>query len=273
MAEEEVDNSIPFLDIKVIRMGEVLRTDWYNKPSSSGRYLHYRSCHPQNMKLNLVTQMKTRVLRLTHPTFHSQCIFKLQRLFIMNGYPIKLLNKLLCNTSSSPPVEVTLPSNTDALRDRTDIVYATIPYIPVLSNKISMIFKDYKHIKIVKTMKHSLFKLVFSRLKDKEKEEYESGVVYSIPCSSCERTYIGQTSRWIKDRITSHKSDARRNLRTCALAIHANNNDHVIDYSNTKLLFKEPHYHKRLFLEMLSIAVTDNTINTKQDTNNLNNII
>ncbi|XP_045463736.1 uncharacterized protein LOC123673296 [Harmonia axyridis] len=34
-AEEEVDNSIPFLDIRVIRMGEVLRTDWYNKPSSS----------------------------------------------------------------------------------------------------------------------------------------------------------------------------------------------------------------------------------------------
>ncbi|XP_045460984.1 uncharacterized protein LOC123671279 [Harmonia axyridis] len=129
-AEEEVDNSIPFLDIRVIRMGEVLRTDWYNKPSSSGRYLHYRSCHPQNMKLNLVTQMKTRVLRLTHPTFHSQCIVKLKKLFVMNGYPIKLLNKLLCNTSSSPPVEVTMSLNTDAMIDRADIVYATIPYIP-----------------------------------------------------------------------------------------------------------------------------------------------
>ncbi|XP_045482183.1 uncharacterized protein LOC123686213 [Harmonia axyridis] len=132
-AEEEVDNSIPFLDIRVIRMEEVLRTDWYNKPSSSGRYLHYRSCHPQNMKLNLVTQMKTRVLRLTHPTFHSQCIVKLKKLFVMNGYPIKLLNKLLCNTSSSPPVEVTMSLNTDAMIDRADIVYATIPYIPELS--------------------------------------------------------------------------------------------------------------------------------------------
>ncbi|XP_045463737.1 uncharacterized protein LOC123673297 [Harmonia axyridis] len=157
-AEEEVDNPIPFLDIRVIRMGEVLRTDWYNKPSSSGRYLHYRSCHPQNMKLNLVTQMKTRVLRLTHPTFHSQCIVKLKKLFVMNGYPIKLLNKLLCNTSSSPPVEVTMSLNTDAMIDRADIVYATIPYIPVLSNKISLIFKDYKNIMIVKTMKHPLFK-------------------------------------------------------------------------------------------------------------------
>ncbi|XP_044760226.1 uncharacterized protein LOC123317682 [Coccinella septempunctata] len=44
--EEENENSVPFLDTRVIRAPDnTLRLKWYRKPTSSGRYIHYRSNH------------------------------------------------------------------------------------------------------------------------------------------------------------------------------------------------------------------------------------
>lgn len=270
-AEEEHENSLPFLDMKIKRTDGKLITEWYRKPNSSGRYLHYMSSHPYNMKINLIIGLKDRITKLTHPTHLTESIQDLRNLLLANGYPSRLLNKILYNMAPSP--QITNPTTrVIPEQELVNTAYATLPYLPGLSNKISLLFQDHKNIKIIKTMKHTLNTLVFSRLKDKEKKEYQSKVVYSIPCRNCEKTYIGQTSNWIQTRITSHKSDTRRNMKNCSLAIHCNTNDHIMNYSDTKILHRESNYNKRLFLEMMSINATENTINSKQDTNHLNNI-
>lgn len=115
------------------------------------------------------------------------------------------------------------------------LTFASIPYLPGLTNKITSIFQDQRYIRVIKSMRHTFNTLVFSRLKDKEKSEYESKVVYSIPCEGCDRTYIGQTSNWIKTRITSHRSDARRDMKICSLTVHCNTNDHSMNYDGLKI--------------------------------------
>jgi hypothetical protein len=48
--EIENNNVINFLDTTVIRNDERLITNWYRKPTFSGRYINYFSNHPQNYK-------------------------------------------------------------------------------------------------------------------------------------------------------------------------------------------------------------------------------
>uniref|UniRef100_A0A6P7GTP3 Uncharacterized protein LOC114346298 n=1 Tax=Diabrotica virgifera virgifera TaxID=50390 RepID=A0A6P7GTP3_DIAVI len=115
-------------------------------------------------------------------------------------------------------------------------------------------------------------KSVFSKLKDKTLKDNMSNIVYSIPCTNCNLQYIGHSSRRLKDRITSHKSDARRYPDRCSLSMHVHENDHQMNYTDAKVLAVENNYFKRLFLEMAFISETDLTINKKSDISHLSEI-
>ena len=53
--EKESDNSVPFLDTRLIRTNtNRIILDWYIKPSSSGRYLKYFSYRTEKTKINLI---------------------------------------------------------------------------------------------------------------------------------------------------------------------------------------------------------------------------
>jgi hypothetical protein len=53
--ETEIDNFIPFLDLKVIRnVDGTITTDWYHKATWSGRYMDFNSWLPISYKRNTV---------------------------------------------------------------------------------------------------------------------------------------------------------------------------------------------------------------------------
>ncbi|XP_050506276.1 uncharacterized protein LOC126884398 [Diabrotica virgifera virgifera] len=63
---EDNEQSVPFLDTKLIRTNNNnILVDWYRKPTASGRYLHYLSYHKHSMKINLLKQMKARVMKIS----------------------------------------------------------------------------------------------------------------------------------------------------------------------------------------------------------------
>lgn len=90
-----------------------------------------------------------------------------------------------------------------------------------------------------------------------------SNVVYKIKCNTCGAYYVGQTKQRLRDRVTQHKSDIRVKPKACALANHVATLDHIIDFNNAEVLYRESNYTKRLFLETLAIQLTQNTINSK----------
>src|SRR3978361_1736395 len=96
--EKETNNSVPFLDTRVIRNNNTLLLDWYIKPTSSGRYLNYHSSHSEKMKINLVLGLKNRIYRISHRTLYHKNIKLLYNILIKNAYPPRLLTKLLYNT-------------------------------------------------------------------------------------------------------------------------------------------------------------------------------
>ncbi|XP_030752332.1 uncharacterized protein LOC115879578 [Sitophilus oryzae] len=65
--ECEKENSVPFLDTRLIRQddGEII-LDWYQKPTASGRYLNFFSNHPTSQKYNTIRAIKNRVSYISH---------------------------------------------------------------------------------------------------------------------------------------------------------------------------------------------------------------
>ncbi|KAJ8976939.1 hypothetical protein NQ317_012224 [Molorchus minor] len=104
---------------------------------------------------------------------------------------------------------------------------------------------------------------------DKDNIFNSSNMIYCMTCLDCDKKYIGQTCRKLKDRITAHKSDIRNNKQSCTLARHVVDHNHSIDYENVKILDTENNLHKRLFLEMAHIFKEDNTMNARTDIESL----
>ena len=110
-----------------------------------------------------------------------------------------------------------------------------IPYVSGLSEDIRRICRCFD-IRVVFRSGPTL-RSQLTKLKDKLPIETRSGVVYRIPCSSCDRSYIGETIRRLGDRVKEHKKACVRcETVVSAIAEHAWNEGHPIAWENTKVI-------------------------------------
>lgn len=269
---EDENNSVPFLDTKVCRINNIIKLDWYQKETNSNKFIHFKSEHPINMKINCIKEMKNRIQRICHPDMVDANIKKLHEIFRQNSYPKQMLDKLMYETdrvsiteSRRKPEQIE-----NIVQDDPVIKYGSLPNIGNLTSKIKNCFKDEK-VKI-STYNTKTIKMLYSKLKDTTPNPLKSNVVYKIKCSECDGTYVGQTSQWLKSRLTLHKSDIRTMNPRCALAVHSMKKDHKIDFENTEVLCTEGKYNKRLIQEMINIRNQENPINKKTDVQRLSNV-
>ncbi|XP_037821221.1 uncharacterized protein LOC119610166 [Lucilia sericata] len=59
--EKEIDNRLPYLDSIIIRRGNMIKLDWYQKPMASGRLINFYSKHPKRIIMNTATNFITRI--------------------------------------------------------------------------------------------------------------------------------------------------------------------------------------------------------------------
>ncbi|XP_044751864.1 uncharacterized protein LOC123311820 [Coccinella septempunctata] len=269
--ERESNRSVPFLDTKLIRQEDnTIKLDWYQKPSSSGRYINASSYHNIKIKVNTILGLKKRIEDITHPTLTKGALGRLFQLMKDNGYSNQLLKKLLYSTTRPPEPTLTAENggNDDDIQDR--ITFAKLPYIKELTFELTKLFKKYMNIKVARYTLVAT-KSFFSNTKEKLKNSFKRNVVYQIKCKHCPQVYIGQTSQALAKRISLHKSDSTIRPDRCALGQHIRNTGHNADFDNVMVLEQEDNYNKRLFLEMCHIQ-QNNTMNTKSDTSNLSSI-
>ena len=287
--EMEQNNSVPFLDMLVIRTHDnVLKTKWYRKPYCSNRFISYFSYHPIKTKINLILGMKNRAVKLTHPSFRKEALELLRVISLDNSYPVSLINKLLFSTQyeisenivERIPQQLTLSTQGagvsgrsvthETINNRSFIRYFSLPHIEGLTDKLCTVFKHID-IKIARKQTRPL-SLIFSKTKMPLAKLENYNIVYKIPCGGCNLSYIGQTSRSLKGRITSHKSDCTTGKLTSALAEHFVQWGHNFDWGSAEILEKVNEYHKRTFLEMVHINRESPNMNKKSDTQNLSTI-
>ena len=65
---ERSKSEIPFLDILVKNVSGNIVTDMYHKPTDTKQYLHFKSCHPRAMKMNIPYSLARRVCTIVSDT-------------------------------------------------------------------------------------------------------------------------------------------------------------------------------------------------------------
>lgn len=131
--------------------------------------------------------------------------------------------------------------------------------MPGISEALSRVFSKYDL--RVAHMPVSKLRNQLMNVKDRLPNEQFPGVVYKIPCLNCNHAYIGETGKFSR-RIKDHQRDVKNKKHaTNALAGHAHDTGHQIDWGNASILSKERNLTTRLLLESLFIQTSQATLN------------
>ena len=95
-----------------------------------------------------------------------------------------------------------------------------------------------------------------------------NGVVYRIPCKDCEHAYVGQSGRSLDCRVKEHQRAVRNgDTNASALAEHAWNEEHHIDWQNAEVLeANQQYWRKRCLLESWHVNKETKPLNRERGT-------
>lgn len=92
--EEDQQQSLPYLEVKITRTSNHLKINWYQKPTWSGRYLNYSSYLPSSYKKNTVSLMTRKIIELSDPEYHETNFDLMERTLMKNNYPRYFIKRL-----------------------------------------------------------------------------------------------------------------------------------------------------------------------------------
>lgn len=261
--EMEVDMKLKFLDVILRREGNVITTEWAPK-DVNGRYLDYTSVSPFSHKKNTVIALVDRALKLTHAKYRGNTIKTVKHILRNNNYPSFLTEKVIRE-------RLHIMYNTLQQNTRKDTMgFVTLPYVPGLGEKLARYLGQHD-LKVAFKPVDKIKDVLFTKTKDKIPKMKNTNVVYEVPCGACPKTYIGETSQFLKTRLDKHKSDVRtRNIGGTGLSQHTLEEGHIFNFDNTKILDKVTNYKTRLTVETFNIKLKgdENVVNKQRDSLN-----
>ncbi|KAI4478519.1 hypothetical protein M0804_011842 [Polistes exclamans] len=97
--EVENNGTLPFLDMNIIRNedGSIV-TNWYVKPTSSGRCINYNSNHPMSQKIGVIKGLLFRAMTLSSKKFHIENKKRIELILKNNNYPTSLIHMVFRQT-------------------------------------------------------------------------------------------------------------------------------------------------------------------------------
>ena len=269
--EEEENGRLPYLDTVIIRRGNKLKIDWYQKPTSSGRIINFYSCQPRRIILNTAGNLIRRALTISDKQFHKPNIMKVKNILRNNSFPENIIGKLIRKYGKLDKTKQTADRNTE--------IYKSITYLPGIAERMDKSgLYDKENYKITYKAQNTLRKL-FANTKAKIDTMDKANLIYQIGCNgneeeTCDKIYVGTTKNKLKTRISGHKTDIKYkdkfSSQKTALTAHCAERGHVPNFEKVKILQTEERYNKRYTLEMLHIinVPLSKRMNFKSDTDN-----
>ena len=96
--EMEKDSRLSFLETIVIRTdNNRIITNWYRKPTYSGRYLNYFLHQPLNQKISIIYMLVDEAIKLSHKNYHSDNLDLVRNILVKNDYHLKVIEKNIKN--------------------------------------------------------------------------------------------------------------------------------------------------------------------------------
>ena len=105
---------------------------------------------------------------------------------------------------------------------------------------------------------------LLTNVKGKDKPEDRQGAVYTIQCSDCQATYIGETGRNLTTRPTEHKRATKKGDLNNNIAEHHLKTSHAIDCDSATCLTYSTDYYQRITLESWFTNLEQRALNRYQ---------
>jgi len=262
--ETETDGKLPFLDLQLVRKEDnSLKLQIYRKPTHTDQYLNFTSHHPIEHKLSVVRTLLDRSRSLVSETIDKEEEEKhVEKALMSCGNP-KWTFKKVKSQMNSEKIKTKEKKN----REPEKRPLVVLLYVERVSETVARVFR--KHNVPVAMRPVNTLKKFLVHPKDKQDKEETTECVYRIPCGNCDKTYVGETGRKFGVRMKEHKAEVESksgriftrsqhaaNLEVrnkSALTDHAAQQNHVINWSESKILDKEPDRGTRWIKEAICI--------------------
>ena len=197
--------------------------------------INFFSNHCLSYKIGIIYSLTDRAILLSDKEYRINNLNCVRSTLLKSGYPLECLNekiferfkKLIANLHKTN--EVCEIYNIDFRESRKVI---TFTYIPNFQEQLCRIFKKTK-LQIIFTIENSFQKKLFPTLKDRTQKKFKYNVIYEINCIQCNKKYIGQTCRFLHNRLLEHARSVKNNENKTALPEHATSYKHSFDFKNT----------------------------------------
>ena len=91
--------------------------------------------------------------------------------------------------------------------------------------------------------------------KDKITKDEKAGLVYHIKCGGCDASYVGETERNLKKRVSEHHRSSS------PVGAHMERNQHSFSKEEVSVLHQEPDWFRRGVAESIHIAMRQPVLN------------
>ena len=236
-----------FLDLKIIiDQHRHIITNWYRKPTFSGRYLNYNSHHPLSNKIAIIYCLVDRAINLSHSSFHNDNILFIKNVLKLNDYPKKVidfhLKKRLKNLTFS---------NSRKTKTFNNKAIISLPYVKELELFNHHFFKQVST-KVLYSTKNKLSSII-KLGKDKTDKVNQAKLYIRLIVKIVTHLMSDKLVDAYKSELKNTQKNIRIKIKNSGLFMHTHDNNHTIDFQNIKILDNEINNGKRLFPEDLFI--------------------
>ncbi|XP_072039787.1 uncharacterized protein [Amphiura filiformis] len=278
--EKEEQGRIPFLDTLIVRKEDgSVKLLVYRKATHTDQYLNFSSHHPIYHKLGVVRTLLDRMDKIvTEPEDRQKEKDNIKKALKMCGYPEWTVESVKKKIRDKPAKSSKTKTKDPSQQTKGLVV---IPYVEGVAERANRVFRKHN---IATAMKPntSLRKLLVHP-KDKIDSLDKTDCIYEIPCQNCDSTYVGETGRKLNTRLKEHQKETEKLERSkknftrqtrkesvteqskSAIADHAIQQNHVINWDDTKVLQKECDASTRFIRESIWIRKRGPAVMNRDD--------
>ena len=243
--EEEKDNSLPFLDLLIIRNGENIEFDIYRKSTNTNQFIPASSNHHESHKMSALYSGVHRLVSipLTNQRFQKEKNF-LKSIAVTHGYDPSCIEVFIKKKlKKMRAFNVNDYTKLEPITEHKNRVI--IPFNKQLCKGLDRILKS-EGLLVTYKSSNNLRKSLGSP-KEAIENNLKSGI-YNFKCNNCDFSYIGQTRRSILTRAKDHlRCFKTRKKEISGIADHMFefeddhlNGRHLFPLQNLKLLKEVP---------------------------------
>ena len=260
---EDKDNSLPMLDLKLIRSGNSVSTDIYRKPTHTDHYLQWSSHHPVQQKIGVVRTLMHRASTLIRDEERRKAEKeKVKDALRHCGYPEWALRE--GESRSKRQEKAKTAEKTGSQEQDRRKGFAVVPYVKGVTERLQRVFKKHGiclYPKAGYTIRNAVV-----RPKDPLDTVEQCGVVYQCACEVCGESYVGETGRSLGERLTEHQKSVDKGDMSSALSQHQELTGHLVSATKpiletTKVLEREPRSLHRKVCEAIHIKTSGASLN------------